>query len=178
MIDNSLKKLIINARDGDNEEFDALVYKIKDDLFRIAKSRLLDENDASDAVQETIITMYRLLPELKKTSSFKTWIVKILINKCNDIYNNRHVNESISLDDEFNVNKVYTIDKNINEEYEIFKVLDEEERTLITLFFIEGYKSKEIAKMFNMNMNTVKTKILRAKNKMRKEIEKRREDYE
>ena len=79
MIDNSLKKLIINARDGDNEEFDALVYKIKDDLFRIAKSKLLDENDASDAVQETIITMYRLLPELKKTSSFKTWIVKILI---------------------------------------------------------------------------------------------------
>ena len=46
MIDNSLKKLIINARDGDNEAFDTLVYKIKDDLFRIAKSRLLDENDS------------------------------------------------------------------------------------------------------------------------------------
>lgn len=177
MIDKSLKKLIIEAREND-DAFDTLVHKIKLDLFRIAKSRLIDDQDSLDAVQETIITMYRLLPELKDINSFRVWIVKILVNKCNDIYNNQSSRRNISLDDDINIDRIYVVNNEQNSLDDLFYSLDDEERMLITLFYLEGYKSKEIAKMFNMNINTVKTKILRAKNKMKKDIEKRREDYE
>ena len=54
---------------------------------------------------------------------------------------------------------------------DILKYLNDEEKMIITLYYLEDYKSKEIAWLLDMNENTVKTKISRAKNKLKTKLE-------
>lgn len=176
MKDKSLKKLILKARDGDNNSFDELVRKIKNKLFRIAKARLLNNEDASDAVQECIISIYSNLPKLKKINNFNTWVITILINKCNNIYNEKTKFRNVVFNEEIGVDFTYTIAGERNYLDDLFISLDDDERMILTLFYIEKYTSKEISKILDMNMNTVKTKILRSRRKLKEKLQNRGEE--
>lgn len=81
-----MEELIIRSKAGDAQAFTELFLIIKNDLYRIGKARLSDDNEISDAIQETMITAYMKIKKLKDNSSFKSWIFKILINECNQIY--------------------------------------------------------------------------------------------
>lgn len=80
-----MEKLILMAQKGNAEAFVQMVILIKNDLYKIAKSRITNEADIEDAIQETIIETYKSIKKLNNSSKFKKWIIKILINKCNRI---------------------------------------------------------------------------------------------
>ena len=81
-----IEKLVKKAQKGDTEAFGKLIIILQEDLYKIARSRLKQEADIQDAVQDTIVTAFQTIKTLSKISAFKTWIIKILINKCNDMY--------------------------------------------------------------------------------------------
>ena len=169
---NELKIKIINAKNGDENSFNFIIYNIKEDLFRIAKSRLLNDDDAIDAVQETIISIYYNLNKLRKISKFKIWAMKILINNCNTIYLKAKKRNELSYENII-ISNIDNMEYNIEKNEEIknaFEYLNTDERTIMTLFYINQYTSKEIAKLLNLNINTVKTKLFRAKEKLKKYI--------
>ena len=58
----------------------------KEELYKIAKARLKRDEDVFDAIQETMIVTFKNIKKLKEPSSFKSWLIKILISKSNDIY--------------------------------------------------------------------------------------------
>ena len=163
------KNLIKKAQKGDKEAFEQLIKKYKDDLYRIARARLGDkEDDICDALQETILSAYLTIDNLKKISSFKAWLIKILINKCNDIFRKNNLHGNISLEANKCENYIYILE-DIDSKLEIdniMKRLTIEERTIMMLYYVDGYNSKEIAKMTDSNASTVRTKILRAKKKI------------
>lgn len=169
MTEKELKKAIKQAQTGDEIAFNTIILSFKNDFFRIAKSRLLNDDDATDAVQETIINIYLSLHKLKQIDKFKTWAIKILINNCNSIYNSKKRKH------EQNYQNLYEIENiNIGDVTDYDNILENllksfpiEEKTIITLFYVEEYTSKEIGKILNMNTNTVKTKLLRIKNKIK-----------
>lgn len=140
----------------------------KNDFFRIAKSRLLNADDATDAVQETIIKIYLSLHKLKQINKFKNWAIKILINNCNTIYSKRKNKNEQNYKNLSEIENCITADATEydNSVENLLKTLNVEERTIITLFYVKKYTSKEIGKLLNMNSNTVRTKLLRAKNKI------------
>ena len=138
------------------------------ELYKIAICRLSCEDDIEDAVQETMIETFRSIKKLKKLESYKKWIIKILINKCNHIYK-KNKDRNISFE---NV-EGKTIYQNKYEQleeldfYSILKGLKYEERMILTLFYLEDYSIKEISKVMKLNENTVKTKLKRGKDKIR-----------
>lgn len=144
----------------------------QDTLYRIAKSRIESEEDVCDVVQNTLISAYKSIVNLRETKYFKSWLLKILINKCNDFYSNPEKN-NISLEqleydyhlksDDFS--NTYGIDY-------LIKHLSKDEQTILTLYYSEGYNEKEISKILNMNYATVRTKIKRAKEKIALKLEK------
>ena len=81
-----LDELILMAQTGDEEAFANMILYIKDDLYKIAKTRLANETDIEDAIQETMIETYKSIKKLNDPNKFKKWVIKILINKCNRIY--------------------------------------------------------------------------------------------
>lgn len=165
-----MEKLVKAAMNGDKEAFVQIIESLKIDLYKIAKVRLKDEEDILDAIQDTIVSSYKSIKKLTNPEKFKKWIIKILINKCNNIYLQRK-EKSIPFD-EVSENLIQSENDYNNLEMEdILKYLTEEEKMIITLYYLEDYKSKEISWILDMNENTVKTKISRAKSKLKQKLE-------
>lgn len=165
-------ELVEKARRGNKEAFTELILELEDDLYKIARTRLSNKEDICDAIQETMISAYKSINKLRKVELFKTWIIKILINKCNDIYRKTQfieLEENILTKQDFN-NLSLNLEENLNFDF-IMKILNYDERIAMTLYYLEEYTTKEIGKMLHTNENTIKTRIRRAKEKIKNEYE-------
>lgn len=165
-----MEELILLAQSGDEEAFTNMILYIKDDLYKIAKSRIANETDIEDAIQETMIETYKSIKKLNNTSNFKKWVIKILINKCNRIYRRKYKTD-ISIN-EYNVetlksNNIIDVENKLNF-YDIIKILNYEERLIIILYYMEDYSVKEIKSILKMNENTINTHLYRARQKLKK----------
>lgn len=80
-----MKYLVKKAQRGDKEAFVELMELYKQDLYKVAKSYLRCDEDAADAIQDAILSCYEHLKDLREIRCFKTWMIRILINKCKDI---------------------------------------------------------------------------------------------
>ena len=140
-----MDELILMAQAGDEEAFANMILYIKDDLYKIAKTRIANETDIEDAIQETMIETYKSIKKLNDPNKFKKWVIKILINKCN----------RIDVENKLNF-------------YDIIKILNYEERLIIILYYMEDYSVKEIKSILKMNENTINTHLYRARQKLKK----------
>ncbi|MBR3512644.1 MAG: sigma-70 family RNA polymerase sigma factor [Clostridia bacterium] len=172
MAKRQIKKYINKARIGNDEAFDQLIDIIKMDIYKIAKSRLLNEEDTLDAVQESIISMYENICKLRNVNKFYNWMTIIVINACNDIAKKRsknieEFNEEI-IDKDSKEKKEFNdslINKLILEE--ALSKIDKDDRMLLMFYYSEGYSAKEIEKLTGIKENTVRSKIMRAKEKIK-----------
>lgn len=163
-----MEELIDKAKSGDKEAFTTLILENKRELYCIAKSKLNNESDIEDAIQETVIKAYVKLKTLKDNSKFKYWIFKILINECNKVYRQRKVQE-VAIDDL--ENNISDNADDLNKEYkEVMNLLKDDEKILITLFYSSGYTTKEISEFLHKNENTIKTKLRRIREKLRDKL--------
>ena len=164
--------LVEVAKNGDKDAFERLVLKYQDVLYKIAKVKMNNEDDICEVVQETILAAYKHISKLRDNTYFKTWLIKILINKCNDYYKRPYKND-VSLDSfEYdNLSNSKELNSEINFE-RVISELDQDEKTIMVLHYSEGYKEKEIAEILNMNYGSLRTKMKRAKEKLLKKLEK------
>lgn len=169
-----MEELVNKARKGDKKAFTMLILEIKNELYKIAKTRITNEADIDDAIQETMIETYKSIKKLKNPEKFKMWTIKILINKCNKIYRKKHIKD-ISID-EYNMEKFLITNnyKEIEDDinfYNLIKDLKYEERIVIILYYMEKYTIKEISKILHMKENTVKSHLFRAKKSIKYQCE-------
>lgn len=173
-MDENLINKVIN---GNEEQFRKLFDELSPDLFRIAKVRLRENEDINDAIQNTMIITYQSIIKKKKINNLKAWIIKVLINECNKIYNlnQKHVSIYERLKEKTN----YYYESNENLDFEnIIENLKYKDKLLITLYYGNRYTCEEISKILKMNNNTVKSKILRIREKIKKELGKGGNKYE
>lgn len=168
-----IKKLIKKAKKGNKQAFEKLILYYEKDLYKIARVRLANEEDINDAIQETIIAVYESIDDLREISKFKSWMITILINKCNSVYKKNSLYNQVSYE---NINAEEFLYKNfdINSDVEFFSLinkLDLDERTILILHYVEKYKLTEIAQILNMKDSTVRSKLLRAKSKIKNDLE-------
>jgi len=76
------RTLIEAARSGDEEAFASIARGSADRLFAVAHRILRDVGRAEDAVQQTLVTAWRQLPELREVDRFEAWIHRILVHAC------------------------------------------------------------------------------------------------
>ena len=163
-----MEELVEKAKNNDQQAFSELVNIIKKDLYYTAKAKLKNEEDIEDAIQETLFKCYRNINKLRYNAFFKTWIIRILINECNNIY--RRKNNNIVSYEEIELEKyICTPNYNENLEFEfLIQDLTHEEKIVLTLYYCCKYTIKEISKIVKINQNTIKGKIARARNKIKK----------
>ena len=163
------EELIEQAITGNTKAFSELILSYKNDMYKMAYARLNNIEDINDAIQECILKAYKNIKKIKSPSSFKPWLLKILINECNKIYIQKNKHKHISIEDINNKINDYSILATENIEfYDILNVLNTDERTIILLYYSERYKIKEISEIIQMNENTIKTKLARARSKLKK----------
>lgn len=84
-LNHKKKSNVAKAKNGDREAFLSLINENRLNIYRVAKGILNNEHDIEDAIQNTIIKSFEKISTLKNDDFFRTWIIRILINECNDI---------------------------------------------------------------------------------------------
>lgn len=171
-----MEELIDKAKKGDKDAFLNIILSLENDLYRIAEIRLGNKDDIFDAVQETIITAFKSINKLKHNEYFKTWIIRILINKSNNLYRQKYKKNIISFDElksdsQAVSHDIEKVDEIIDFNF-ICKNLKYEDKIIIILYYMEKFTDKEIGKILNLKENTVTTRRTRAKQKIKKWLEK------
>ena len=167
-----MKELVKRAKVGDNQAFTELIMNIQMDLYKIAKAKIKDDDDINEAIQETIIKAYSSIKKLKDEKYFKTWIIRILINECNNIYKKKKVNKI----EEYNENVIKEADSDmINTKinnldfFILIDKLNEDEKIVVVLFYLEEYSTKQLdMKIDNTNKTefTAQERVLDDNNKI------------
>lgn len=166
-----MEELVKKAKNNDEEAFDKLITLIEKEMYLIAKTRLKNDDDISDALQETILKCFQNIYKLRDAKLFKTWTIKILINECNKIYRKKE-KYKISLEDN-EIEKYIKLEENYNNiGFDILiRKLEDDEKLILTLYYCSGYTTKEIGKILHKSENTIKSKMLRSKKKLKKQYE-------
>ena len=168
---DELEDLILKAKNKDKNAFEQIIFSIENDLYRIAQTRLNNIEDINDAIQETVIIAFKSIKKLRSPIYFKTWIIKILINECNKIYKSRSknlklFNKIIKNKNEYTDDYIDIIEQKIELE-NILNLLNYDEKLAITLHYNEKYSIAQIAELLNICPNTIRSRIARAKEKIK-----------
>ena len=155
-----MEELIQRARDGDGAAFAALMEGQKGTLYKVARSCLHNDADAADAIGETVLACFEKLGSLRQPQYFRTWLVRICIRKCQDILRQRR--RSVPLDELAPVGRDEPGHARV-EFLALLDSLDEKYRTVLLLYYGEGFTVGEIARAMDLKVDTVKTRLKRAR---------------
>lgn len=168
-------KLVKAARRGDTQAFAMLYEEVYEDMYRFALYTLKHTQDAEDMVSETVTAAFASIKKLRSPEAFRSWIFRILSNKCKERLR-EYARGTISLEahrecsSEEETGFSRTPPKGDMEEHiivrKLFFELEDEERLIIAMHLFGGYKSREIARLLNMNENTVRSRESRGLKKM------------
>lgn len=174
-IDNMpIDKLVEKASKKDEIAFTTLIHMIEQEMYKIAKIKLKKDDDIYEAMQNSIILIYKNLRKLKNKKFFRTWSMRILINECLKILNKTKMNYDKYVEyDENIIIQDKDFDK-IESKCDLEKLLyclNENEKIILTLYYGEKFNMKEISNILSEPEGTIKSKISRAKIKIKKYIE-------
>lgn len=158
-MDNLIKK----AQTRDAGAFTELMQSQMQNMYKTARAILFNEEDVADAISDTILTCWEKLTQLKQESYFRTWMTRILVNKCNDILRKR---EQLCFTDK--TPEVPVFDQGfVNLEWnEALNSLGEKYRLVVMLYYVEGFKTSEISTILEIPESTVRTRLARSREKL------------
>ena len=152
-----IEQLVRRAKKRDPDAFTELMQLHEQDMYRTASAILSQDADIADAIQETILTCWEKIDTLQKNRYFKTWMIRILINKCKDIL--RSGRRMICVGS--------TVEAEANLEWkEALWGLDEKYRLIVVLFYAEGLRTAEIGKLLQLPDSTVRTRLARGREQL------------
>ena len=147
------------------DAFTELMQLHERDMYRTASAILSQDADIADAMQETILTCWEKIDTLQKNRYFKTWMIRILINKCKDIL--RSGRRMICVEELPEQAAKDTVEAEANLEWkEALWGLDEKYRLIVVLFYAEGLRTAEIGKLLQLPDSTVRTRLARGREQL------------
>ena len=159
-----MNTLIKRAQEGDADAFTRLMQAQMQNMYKTARALLSNDEDVADAIADTILVCWEKMGQLKKPQFFRTWMTRILINKCNDILRKK---KDVYYTDELEEEAVtYEGDYDNVEWLEAMNSLDEKYRMIMMLHYVHGFKAAEISSMLHIPARTVRTRLLRGRNQM------------
>lgn len=150
------------------EQLGELIIKSEDMMYRVAKTLLYNDEDCADAIQEAIVKAFSNLHMLRQDAYAKTWLTRIVINECYAIM--RKEKRVVSLE-EYTREETAEEMADYSDLYEALSHLQEEARLSVTLYYMEGYSVKEIAKIMNASESAVKSRLARARAALKEKLE-------
>ena len=194
MTDLQERDLIRKAKQGDMLAFEELILKHEKIVYNLALRMMNHSEDAMDISQEVFLKAYRSLANFDERSAFSTWLYRITHNTCIDEIRKRKGKQTYSLEEDLesedgSMQRQVADDGDTPEESlmrkeqksEILRALDtlsEEHKAAIILRDVKGMSYEEIAEILDLSLGTVKSRINRARNQLKTEILKIREQNE
>ena len=147
----------------DTAQFNAYAAKYMDTVFRLAFSMLKSPADADDVTQNVLLSLYRTDYQFESDEHVRSWLMKVTVNECRKVWR-RPFRSHENIDDY--AETLAFEDPSYRDLFEAIMQLDRDKRTVIVLYYIEGYSIKEIAEILDVPAATIGTRLARARAKL------------
>jgi len=184
------RELVRRAQQEDQPAFEELVRRHQHRVFAVAGGILRRREDVEDIAQQVFVKAYFSLKKFDQRAAFSTWLYKITVNECWDLLRKKKVRPLVYESDlsEEQARQVTAAEEkdgggpDISERLEarerverLLDGLDERDRLMLILKEVEGFAVEEIAEVLNLNANTVKVRLFRARRRIVNKVRKRGE---
>lgn len=173
-------ELVEQTRLGNTLCFDELVNRYRDRALRLVLSTLGSRPDLEDIIQDVFVKIYRSLDRFRGDASFSTYLYTVTINRCRDEMRRGKIRRFFSFDDWFahspEAGPVEANGQTLEREEivaavrEAMKRLPKDTRMLLHLREIEELSYRELAEVFSVEIGTIKSRLARAREKLRVEL--------
>ena len=150
------------------EQFTAEVLHAEKSMYHIAITILNHEDDCKDAMQSSVLHAFEKLHTLKNEKYFKTWVIRILINECNQIIRQRK--KQVPYDETYEQADIASPRMEDSEVFMALKELPNDYQIPFVLFYIEDFSVKEISKLLGISPGAVKNRLYRGRIMMKKKL--------
>jgi RNA polymerase sigma-70 factor (ECF subfamily) len=184
------RELVRRAQADDQEAFEELVRRHQHRVFAVAGGILRRREDVEDISQQVFLKAYFSLKRFDQRAAFSTWLYKITVNECWDLLRKKKVRPLVYESDlsEEQARQVVAAEEkdagrpDTSERLEarqrverLLEGLDERDRLMLILKEVEGFAVEEIAEVLDLNANTVKVRLFRARRRLVNKARKRGE---
>ena len=166
------EEIMQKASDGDREAFEALYRLTAGFVYNVALRIVNNREDAQEVVQEVFMIIHQKLNMFRRESSFKTWVYRITANYAVNFSKARSRQKFVALNEELTTapaeSEVPEADQEVQDQNieKLLSCVNPEQRACVVLRSIEGLSYQEIAEALDININTVRTRLKRAREKM------------
>ena len=166
-----MEKLVRRAQRGDRDAFVRLMEEHKLSMTRTALAVLHDEEDAADAIGETVLTAFAKLHTLREPKYFKTWLTRVLLYNCFGILRLR---QGLAPLDQLPEGAATEKDRDLALDVgEALSSLAENDRLVLTLYYLNDLPVRDIAGMLRISEGAVKQRLSHGRKKFREAYEER-----
>ena len=167
-----MNDIVKRAKNGEIQALEELIHMYEVKLYKTARTILKCEDDINEAVQQTVILVYKNINQLKNEKSFGAWMMKILVNQCKTIWkqNSNRNKKIVDLEENQEIPEVEKEDYSFVND--ALNKLTDEYKEVSILYYYDGFSVKEISKILNIPQGTVKSRLSRARKKLEEIIRK------
>jgi len=182
------RELVRRAQAEDQAAFEELVRRHQHRVVAVAGGILRQREDVEDIAQQVFVKAYFSLKRFDQRAAFSTWLYKITVNECWDLLRKRKVRPLVYESDlsedqarQFGAPEERSAPTpDISDRLEarqkverLLECLDERDKMMLILKEVEGFAVEEIAEILDLNANTVKVRLFRARRRIVTEARKR-----
>ncbi len=175
------RELVRRAQGADKEAFEELIRRHQHRVFAVAGGILRKREDVEDVAQQVFVKAYFSLKRFDQRAAFSTWLYKITVNECWDLLRKKKVRPLVYESDlsQEQARQVISSAEKSNDGPDVSKRLearqrverlldglDERDRLMLMLKEVEGFSIEEIAEVLDLNANTVKVRLFRARRRL------------
>src|ERR1700732_4479718 len=176
------RELVARAQKDDKAAFEELVKRHQSRVFAVARGTLRNREDVEDIAQQVFLKAYFSLKRFDQRAAFSTWLYKITVNECWDLLRKKKVRPLLyegDLSEE--QSRQGTVAEGLQQSTEpdvldrlesrqrverLLSGLDERDRLMLIMKEVEGLSIEEIGEVMEINANTVKVRLFRARRRI------------
>jgi len=166
--------LVTRTLCGDKSAFTLLMERYQGVVYRIAHQKVENHHDAEDIAQEAFLKAYCKLKTLKDRNTFPSWLYAITVNLCKSWWRKRKRQmETIELAEVAPLDPAIQFYERQEQKavlWDSVNALAEKDRRIMTMFYREGYSTKEIGELMGITQNQVLVRLHRARKQLKEEF--------
>ena len=174
------RELVRRAQANDKEAYEELIKRHQQRVFAVAAGILRRHEDIEDIAQQVFVKAYFSLKRFDGRAAFSTWLHRITLNECWDLLRKKKVRPLLYESDlsEEQAQRVADSEsdgagpdirqrlENQQRVEQLLEGLEERDKLMLVLKEVEGFSIEEIAEVLDLNANTVKVRLFRARGRV------------
>src|SRR6202048_255835 len=184
------RELVRRAQANDKDAYEELIKRHQQRVFAVAAGILRQHEDIEDSAQQVFVKAYFSLKRFDGRAAFSTWLHRITLNECWDLLRKKKVRPLLYESDlseeqaqQFSASeKMASGTQDVSDKLEaqqqverLLQGLDQRDRMMLILKEVEGFAIEEIAEILDLNANTVKVRLFRARRRIVNQVRKRKD---